>query len=173
MLYFETMRNPHCPHNHYNKGYTFNSMRPSDAHMRQWSNQHEFRLWRVAWSAPSHYQNQCWNIVNKTLRNKLQWIFSRNSNIFIQENVFESVVCEKAAIFSRPQWVDCVTRWYWILRCCCLYVSSSFNTIMWENHHQWTECNCNDGPVINKNTQLPTYRYLSNMTIAISLNIYV
>ena len=50
-------------------------------------------------------QNQCWNIVNKTLRNKLKWIFSRNSNISIQENAFESVVCEKAAILSRPQWV--------------------------------------------------------------------
>ena len=43
---------------------------------------------------------------NKSLRNKLQWIFSRNSNIFIQENAFESVVCEKAAISSRPQWVN-------------------------------------------------------------------
>ena len=74
--------------------------------MRQWSNQHWFRQWLVAWSAPSHYQNQCWNIVSKTLRNKLQWIFSRNSNIFIQENAFESVVCEKAAILSRPQWVN-------------------------------------------------------------------
>ena len=29
--------------------------------------------------------------------------FSQNSNIFIQENAFESVVCEKAAILSRPQ----------------------------------------------------------------------
>ena len=25
-----------------------------------------------AWSAPSHYLNQCWNIVNSNLRNKLQ-----------------------------------------------------------------------------------------------------
>ena len=83
-----------------------NSLRPSDAYMRQWSNQHWFRQWLVACSAPSHYQNQCWNIVNKTLRNKLQWIFSRNSNIFIQENAFESVVCEKVAILSRPQWVN-------------------------------------------------------------------
>ena len=58
-----------------------------------------------SWSTPSHYQNQCWDIIDKTLRNKLQWIFSRNSNIFIQENAFESVVCEKAAILSRPQWV--------------------------------------------------------------------
>ena len=38
--------------------------------------------------------------------NKLQWNFNRNSNIFIQENAFESVVCEMAAILSRPQWVN-------------------------------------------------------------------
>ena len=50
-----------------------NSLRPSDAYMRQWSNQHWFRQWLVVWLAPSHYQNQCWNIVNKTLRNKLLW----------------------------------------------------------------------------------------------------
>ena len=43
--------------------------------------------------------------VNKTIRNKLQWNFSRNSNIFIHENAFESVVCEKAAILSGPQCV--------------------------------------------------------------------
>ena len=50
--------------------------------------------------------NQCWNIVNWTLKNTLQWNFNRNSNIFIQENAFESVVCERAAILSRPQCVD-------------------------------------------------------------------
>ena len=72
-----------------------NSLRPSDAYMRQ-----------------CHYQNQCWNIVNKTLRNKLQWNFNRNSNIFIQENAFESVVCEEAAILSRPQ---CVNYAHWLL----------------------------------------------------------
>ena len=55
--------------------------------------------------APSHYLKQCWIIVNWTLRNKLQWNFNRNSNIFIQENAFEHVVCQMASIFSRPQWV--------------------------------------------------------------------
>ena len=45
-------------------------------------------------------------IVNWTLRNKLQWNFSRNSNIFIQENVFESVVWKMAAILSWPQQVE-------------------------------------------------------------------
>ena len=32
-------------------------------------------------------------------------IFNRNSDNFIQENAFESVVCETAAILSRPQCV--------------------------------------------------------------------
>ena len=37
------------------------------------------------------------------LRNKLQWNLNLNSNIFIQENAFESNVCEMTAILSRPQ----------------------------------------------------------------------
>ena len=40
--------------------------------------------------------------------NKLQWNFNRNSNIFIQENAFENVVCEMASILSRPQCVKCI-----------------------------------------------------------------
>ena len=66
--------------------------------MRQSTNHHWFRLWLVAWSAPSHYLNQLWNIVNWTLRNKLQWNFNRNSYIFIQRNRFENVVWKTAAI---------------------------------------------------------------------------
>ena len=58
--------------------------------------------------APSHYLNQCWNFVNWTLRNKLNWSFSRKSNIFIQENVLENFICEMASILSRPQ---CVNPW--------------------------------------------------------------
>ena len=38
--------------------------------------------------------------------NKLQWNFNRNSNIFIRENTFESVVCEMAAMLSWPQCVN-------------------------------------------------------------------
>ena len=57
-----------------------NSLRPSEAYMRQWSN---------------HW----------TLGNKLQWNFNRNSNIFIQENALQNVVCEMASILSRPQCV--------------------------------------------------------------------
>ena len=63
------------------------------------------KLWNVALSVPSHYLNQCRNIVNWSIMNKLQWNFNQNYNIFIQGNVFESVVCEMASILSRPQCV--------------------------------------------------------------------
>ena len=48
--------------------------------------------WRRSGDKPlSEVVNQCWNIVNLTLGNKLQWNFNRNSNIFIEENTFENV----------------------------------------------------------------------------------
>ena len=40
--------------------------------------------------------------------NKLRWNLKRNSYIFIQENAFENIVCEMAAILSRPQCVKLV-----------------------------------------------------------------
>ena len=81
----------------------YNSLRPSDAYMRQWAKHHWFRWWFVAWSVPSHYLNQSWNIVNLNLRNKFQWNVNRNSYFFSQESAFENVFCEMAAILSRPQ----------------------------------------------------------------------
>ena len=42
----------------------------------------------VACSVPSHYPNQCWLIVNWTLRNKLQWNSNRKTKLFIHENAF-------------------------------------------------------------------------------------
>ena len=84
----------------------FNSLRPSDEYMRQWTNHHWFRSWLVAWPAPSHDLNQCWDSVNWTLGNKIQWHINRNSYIFIQENAFENVVWKIAAILSRPQCVN-------------------------------------------------------------------
>ena len=70
---------------------------------------HLFRWWLIAWSAPSRYLNQCWNIVNWTRRNNFQRNFDRKSNIFIQQNAFEDVFCEMAVILSRSQ---CVNNWW-------------------------------------------------------------
>ena len=55
--------------------------------------------------------NQCWNIVNLTLGNRLQWNLNRKLNFFNQENAFENVVCEIAVILSRPQCVKIRTSW--------------------------------------------------------------
>ena len=60
--------------------------------------------------ASSHYLNQCWNIVNWTLRNKLQWNLKRNSYIFIQENAFENGVCEMASICLGLNVLICTTN---------------------------------------------------------------
>ena len=53
---------------------------------------HRLKKWLDDTLAPSHYLNQCWAILNWTLRNKLQWNLSRNSSILIQENKFENVI---------------------------------------------------------------------------------
>ena len=56
--------------------------------------------------APSHYLNQCRNIVDWTLGNKLQWNLNPNSDIFIQENATENVVWKMAAILFQPQCIN-------------------------------------------------------------------
>ena len=65
------------------------------------SGQHWFRYWLVAYSAPSHYLNRCWVIINWTLRNKLPWNFNQNTKRFILVNASEYIVCEITAILSR------------------------------------------------------------------------
>ena len=66
---------------------------------------HWFSQWLVACSAPSHYLNQWWLIVNWTPGNKFQWNLNRNSFIFSQENALENVVWKMSAILSPPQCV--------------------------------------------------------------------
>ena len=67
---------------------------------------HCFRQWLVACSAPSHYLNQWWLIVNWTLRNKLKWNSNQNTKLFINENTFENVAREMVVIVSKGWWVN-------------------------------------------------------------------
>ena len=94
------------------RGTTVKSLRPSDAYIyifiyiHTQTHTHTHMRWEPRPSLVqimAQYLNQCWHIVNCTIRNKLQWNFSRNSSIFIHESAFENVVCEKAAILVRPQ----------------------------------------------------------------------
>ena len=69
--------------------------------------------------SPGRRQAIIWTnagIVNWTLRNKLQWNFHCNSNIFIEENALPNVVCEMASVLCRPQCVKgqlCRQTWWW------------------------------------------------------------
>ena len=99
-------------------------------HIYVWTTyQHCFRQWLVALSAPSHYLNQCWNFVNSKFGNKFQWNLKRNSCIFIYENAFQNVICEMAAILSRPQ---CINEPE--LKTICLSLDHHIHNCMWTKH---------------------------------------
>ena len=66
-----------------------------------------------------------------TLRNKLQWNFNQYSNIFIQENAFENVVCEMASILSRLQCVKADNLVSMKTRCFKLVISCLMTTWWW------------------------------------------
>ena len=66
---------------------------------------HWFKWWLATFSLPRHYLKQYWNIVNWTLKNKLQWNFNLNLNISIKK-ALEIVVCEMAATLPRIQCVN-------------------------------------------------------------------
>ena len=69
--------------------------------------------WIATCLAPIHYLNQCWHIVNWTLGDKLKWIFNQNSNILIQANAFENVICKMASSLSQPQCVNWISYANW------------------------------------------------------------
>ena len=60
----------------------------------------------VAYSAASHYLNQCWLFVNLTNRNNIQWNFNRKWDRFIKKNAFENVICKLVTVLSRPQYIS-------------------------------------------------------------------
>ena len=45
------------------------------------------KYWLVACSAPNHYLNQCWIIVDKTHRNKFQWFLNQINNFSFKQNL--------------------------------------------------------------------------------------
>ena len=51
-----------------------------DPYMRQWIGSALAQIMACAYSAPSHYLNQCRVNVNWTITNKLQWNFNQNTN---------------------------------------------------------------------------------------------
>ena len=84
----------------------FNPLRPNDVilHHGTLSTLVQVMEWFVLCSVPNHYLNQCQSVDNWTIGNKFQWHFNENSDIFIQENVYENI-CKMGTIFFRAHWV--------------------------------------------------------------------
>ena len=55
------------------------------------------------YSAPSHYLNQCWVIVNWIHRNKFQGNWIKMQNCFLHENAFENIAWDIAAMLSKGE----------------------------------------------------------------------
>ena len=77
-----------------------NSLQPSDAMSQHKSGSTLAQVMACCLTAPSHYLNQCFHIINLTLGNKIHWYLKQNTIIFFLENAFENAVCEVLAIFS-------------------------------------------------------------------------
>ena len=103
--------------------YLSNSLRLSDAYMSWQTDHHGFGWCLVIWTAPSHCLNQCWNIVNWILGNKLHWNFNWNSNIFSQENAFKmssvkwhpiSLSLNVLTLINSKHWVNADNNGQWL-----------------------------------------------------------
>ena len=98
---------PGLAERHSNLWRWFNSMGQSDAYMRQWNKSslvqikacRLFGIKPLPEPMPTYFQ--------LGPKEQVQWNFDRNSNIFIQGNVREYVVCKIVAILPRPQCVKC------------------------------------------------------------------
>ena len=82
---------------------------------------HWFRFWLVACSAPSHYLNQCWFIVDWTPGNKFQWNLHGIISFSFKKMHLKNRLPKMVAILSRWRWVNlwipgwCGTMFYCIL----------------------------------------------------------
>ena len=114
------------------------------------SGQHWSRQWLVAYSAPSHYLDQSWIIVNWTLKNKHLWNYDQNYTFFIQEDAFENAVCEIAAISSRGDELRTLTP--------SIFLTSGGNADQWKSAGNWRDTGLRQ----SKRMQQHTYTYCIN-----------
>ena len=88
--------------------------------MRQWVGSALVQIIACRLFGAKPLSKQICDIVNWTLRNKLQWNFYSNTNIFIHENASENIVCEMPAILSRGKCVYSYPPGQWRPKVPCL-----------------------------------------------------
>ena len=98
-----------CRTKMYQKQKTVNSLKPIDTFMYVSVNKPLLFQITPAWSAPSHYLNKCWTIVNWTIGIKFQWNPHRNLHIFIQISICHQEIGGHFVSASMC-WIPC--WWY-------------------------------------------------------------
>ena len=76
---------------------------PSAAYMRQWigSALVQIMACRLVGAKPLSKLMLGYHLLD--FWNKLQWVSNQNTTFFIQENAFENVVCEMAAVLFQEE----------------------------------------------------------------------
>ena len=97
---------------------------------------HRFGKWLVACSAPCHYLNPCWSIVNRALRNRLQIFWIKIPNFYLTEVSLKmtslqcKLFCLGSNVVTGPELISfreklvtlakvliAIRRWYRLLDC--------------------------------------------------------
>ena len=124
----------------------------------------------VARLVPSHYLSQCWNVVNWTHRNKIQWNFDGNWYISIQYIPFENVAWKMLAILSRPQCVKvsvgnkCLYHQLssWCVICLCVLVYAFVLEISMESN--WSSVRIIFTEIFSSRYEMIFYQHISLLT---------
>ena len=86
--------------------WNINSLGPSDATWRQRTESTLAQAMACCLTAPNHYVNQCWLIINKFLRHPSEGITPRKSEETHQYNKIENYIFKIAFRSPRGQWVN-------------------------------------------------------------------
>ena len=84
----------------------FNSSSPSAAYMHQWTGSALVQIMACPLFGTKPLSKPMLGYCQLDPMNKLQWKFSKNTQLFIHENAYENIVCEMAAILSQGRWVN-------------------------------------------------------------------
>ena len=85
---------------------TFNSSPTTAAYMHQWIKSVLVQIMACRLFGAKPLSEPMLGYCQLNPLNKIQWIFNRNTNLFIHENASQNIVCQKAAILSRGRWVN-------------------------------------------------------------------
>ena len=72
---------------------------PGDTYVRHWPGLSLVKIF-VAFSAPSHYLNQCWSVSSWTGGNKIQWHFNPSANIGLLPVQHQGIIWASADVLS-------------------------------------------------------------------------